>query len=190
LAECSLDNIGIKEKEAIVARVTFQEAILSSKKEEVSRVTILSLLEQTRGDIILKTWEDNIVEGKRLAREVKKSCEEAFYALDKESLYVRKDNIFEVLGQIDMEKNQSDFEASMEESRVEILQLKQVELTLINKWIVNPSLRLQSLYIESKRVEYKIPHIEWKFYIFEANDATTPSSLVAKFVGRCVQCVE
>jgi hypothetical protein len=62
-------------KEAIVARVTFQEVVLAASKEEVSRVIRLSLKEKTRGDIILKTWEANIVESKRLAREVKKSCE-------------------------------------------------------------------------------------------------------------------
>jgi hypothetical protein len=53
------------------------EAILSSAKEEVANVTRLSLLEQTRGDIILKIWEANIFESKRLAKEVKKACEEA-----------------------------------------------------------------------------------------------------------------
>jgi hypothetical protein len=79
--------------------VTFQEAVLSATKEEVTKVTGLSLLEQTRGDIILKTWEANIVESKRLVREVKKACEEAFYDLDKESLYVGKDNICGDLGQ-------------------------------------------------------------------------------------------
>lgn len=97
---------------------------MSAAKEEVTRVTRLSLSEQTRGDIILKTLEANIVESKRLAREVKKACEEAFYALDKESLYMGRDNISGDLGQIDMTKYQSDFKASMEEARVEILQLK------------------------------------------------------------------
>jgi hypothetical protein len=78
VADHSLNNIYIKEREATAARVTFQEAILSATKDEVARVTRLSLSEQTRGDIILKTWEANLVESKRLAREVKKSCEEAF----------------------------------------------------------------------------------------------------------------
>jgi hypothetical protein len=119
----------------------------------------LSLSEQTRGDIILKNWEANIVESKILVKEVKISHEEAFYALDKESLYVGRDNISEALGQIDMGKNQSHFKASMEEARAKILQLKQVDLNLMNKWIVNPSLRLQSISLESRRVEYKLPHI-------------------------------
>ena len=116
LVEHSLDNICIKEKDPIAARVTFQEVVLSAGKEEVVRVTTLSLSKQTRGDIILKTWEANIVESKRLAREVKKACEEAFYALDKESLYVGKYNICGDLRQIDMTKKQYHFEESMEAS--------------------------------------------------------------------------
>jgi hypothetical protein len=76
----------------------------------------LSLSEQTRGDIILKTWEENIVESKRLARELKKACEEAFYALDKELVCIGRNDIPEVLGQIDIAKNQFDFKTSMEEA--------------------------------------------------------------------------
>ena len=139
---------------------------------------------------MLKTQEANIVESKRLAREVKKACEESFYALDKESLYVGRDNISGDLGQIDMTKNQYDFKASMEELEAKILQLKQVDLTLINKWIVNPSLRLQSLSLEDSRMEDKLPHIENKFYTFEANDTTDPFKLVVQFVRRCVKCIE
>jgi hypothetical protein len=102
---------------------------VSSTKEEVAMVSRLSLSEQTRGDIILKTWEANIVESKRLAKEVKKDCEEAFYSLDKESLDLEKDNISEVLGQFDIAKNQLSFKTSMEEARDEILQLKQIDIT-------------------------------------------------------------
>jgi hypothetical protein len=169
-------------------------SILHTRLHQFSNILLLLICHLTfsmnQGDIILKTWEANIVESKRLAREVKKACEEAFYALDKESLYVGRDNISGALGQIDMTKNQSDFKASMEEARAEILQLKQVDLTLINKWIVNPSLRLQSLSLEARRMEDKLPHIERKFYTFEANDTTEPSRLVVQFVGRCVKCIE
>jgi hypothetical protein len=86
-----------------------------------------------------------MVESKRLARELKQAFEEAFYALEKESLCIGRNNIPEALGQIDIAKNQFDFKTSMEESRAESLQLKQVYITQINKWIVNPSLQLQSL---------------------------------------------
>jgi hypothetical protein len=164
LADHSLNNICIKEREATTTRVTFQEAVLSTTKDEVARVTRLSLSEQTRGDIILKTWEANIIESKILAREVKKSCEEAFYVLNKESLDIERDNISEALGQIDIEKNQLNSKTSMEEARAEILQLKQIDITYINKWIVNPGLWLHYTYLEARRMENRLPHIE-KIYI-------------------------
>jgi hypothetical protein len=128
LADHCLNNIFIKEREATIARVTFQEAILSSSKEEVANVTILSLSKQTRGDIILKTWEVNIVESKRLAKEVKKACEEACSSLDKESLDIEIDSISESLGQIDITKHKLTSKMSMEEARATILQLKQIDI--------------------------------------------------------------
>jgi hypothetical protein len=52
-----LNNIYIKEREATIARDTFQEAILIEEKDELARVPRLSLSEQAQGDIILKTSE-------------------------------------------------------------------------------------------------------------------------------------
>jgi signal transduction histidine kinase len=104
-ANHSLNNIHLKEREAIATRVTFQEVVLSVGKDEVARATRLSLSEKTRGDIILKTWEANLVESKRLAWEVKKVSKEACSSLDKESLDIERDSTSEALGQIDIAKN-------------------------------------------------------------------------------------
>ena len=97
----------------------------------------MSIFEQTRGDVILKAWETNLVESKRLAREVNKACKEALSSLNKGLLDVERDNIFEALGQIDIAKNQLNSKESIEEARTTIHQLKQIELIQINKWIVN-----------------------------------------------------
>jgi hypothetical protein len=78
----------------------------------------------------------------------------------------------------------------MEEARMTIQQLKQIDLIQINKWIVNPSLRLQAISSEARKMQDKLPHIEKKIYTFEAKDTTEPSRLVVQFIGRCVQCVE
>ena len=120
----SLNNIFLKEREAIAARATFQEVVVSSAREEVAMVSRLSLLEKNRGDIIRKTWEPNIVESKRLAKEVKKACEEDFHSLDKGSLGLDKYNISEVLGKVDIAKHQLNVKTNMEEARTKILQLK------------------------------------------------------------------
>jgi hypothetical protein len=125
-----------------------------------------------------------------MAKEVKKACEENFHSLDKESLGLEKDNISEVLGQVDIAKHQLNIKTSMEEARAEILQLKQIDITQIDRWLVKPSLQLQSIASENRRMEDKLPHLEKKLYIFEANDLTEPSRLVVQFVGMCVKCVE
>jgi hypothetical protein len=117
VADLSLNNIYIKEREATATRAKFQEAILIATKDEVAEVPRLSLSEQTRGDIILKTWETNLAERKRLAREVNKACEEALSSLDKGLLDVERDSISEALGQIDIVKNQLNSKTSIEEAR-------------------------------------------------------------------------
>jgi hypothetical protein len=90
-----LDNICLKEREAIVARTNFQEEIVSSVRNCVSR---LSILEKIKGDIILNSWEANIAKTKKMAKEVKEACEEDFHSLDKESLGLNKDSVSELLG--------------------------------------------------------------------------------------------
>jgi hypothetical protein len=49
------------------------------------------------------------------------------------------DSIAKSLGKIDIAKNQLHSKTSMEEARATILQLKQIDIIEINKWIVNPS---------------------------------------------------
>jgi hypothetical protein len=78
----------------------------------------------------------------------------------------------------------------MEEAQAEILQLKQIDITQINRWLVKPSLQLQSITSKDRKMEDRLPHLERKLYIFEANDLTEPSRLVVQFVGKCVKCVE
>jgi len=124
----SLYNIGFKEREAIAARTTFQKAVVSSAREEVPVTPILIVVEQVRGDIILKTWEANIAESKRMAKEIKVDCEEVFDLLNKESLGIGKDDCSEILGQINIVKNQLDIKEILEEAQAKISQLRQVDI--------------------------------------------------------------
>jgi hypothetical protein len=71
----ALNNICLREREVITAWTTFQEAVVLSSKEGVVMASRLSISEQTRGDIILKTWESSTAEGRKMAKEVKDFCE-------------------------------------------------------------------------------------------------------------------
>ena len=125
-----------------------------------------------------------------MAKEVKKDCEEIFHSLDKDSLGLRKDSISELLGQVDIAKHQPNIKTNMEEAQAEILQLKQVDITQINRWLVKPSLQLQSIASEDRRMENRLPQLENKLYDFEENEFTEPSRLVVQFVSKCVKCIE
>ena len=57
----------------------------------------LSISKQTIGDIILKTWESNIDEGRKMVKEVKEYCEEVFCSLNKELLGLDKEDISRIL---------------------------------------------------------------------------------------------
>ena len=71
----SFDNFIFKEKEAKAARVTFQRAVVFSENEEVSKTPKLFVTEHIKGDIMLKVWETNIAEKKKIAKEIKDDCE-------------------------------------------------------------------------------------------------------------------
>jgi hypothetical protein len=94
----ALDNIIFKEKEAKAARATFQKAVVCSENKEVSKIPKLYVVEKIRDDIMLKVWETNIAEKKKIAKEIKDDCEEIFDLLDKGSLGIERDNYTRKLG--------------------------------------------------------------------------------------------
>jgi hypothetical protein len=53
-----------------------------------------------------------------------------------------------------------------------------------------PSLQLQSIASEDRRMENRLPQLENKLYAFKANEFTEPSRLVEQFVRKCVKCIE
>jgi hypothetical protein len=101
-ADNVFDNIILKEKEAKEARVTLQNAIIYSISEETSKTTKISATEPIRGDIMLKLWETNITENKRIVKEIRDDCKEFFDLLDKRSLNIGKGNCTGLLGQINI----------------------------------------------------------------------------------------
>jgi hypothetical protein len=91
--------------------------------------------------MVLKAWETNLVESKRLARDVIEACLEALTSLDKGLIDFEGNVISEALGQIDIAKNQYNARTSKEEALMAIQNMNQIDLLQINKWIVNPSLQ-------------------------------------------------
>jgi uncharacterized 2Fe-2S/4Fe-4S cluster protein (DUF4445 family) len=61
-----------------------------STKEEVRETQKLSVSEQIKGDIIIKVWEENLAENKKITKEVNDDCQGIFDLLEKTSLNTGK----------------------------------------------------------------------------------------------------
>jgi hypothetical protein len=120
----SLDNIDFKEKETTAGRASFQKEVVFSAREEVPSIPKLTVEEQIRGDIILKTWQTNIVKINKMEREIKKECEEVFYQLDTKIVGIGKSDCPGILGQINVVRHQLHIKERWNESLLEISQLK------------------------------------------------------------------
>jgi hypothetical protein len=110
--------------------------------------------------------------------------------LNKESLGIGKDDCYEILGQINIVKHQLDIKESLKEALIEISQLKQVDISQLDRWLVKTNLQLQSMTYEDKRIEDSFPQLHKKLYHFEAKDVAEPSILLVQFLSRCVTCIE
>ena len=141
----SLDSILLKEREVKVARTTFQKEVALSTKEDFGEAQKFSVSEQVKGDLILKVWKADLTENKRVTREVNDDCQGIFDLLEKTSLNIEKNDCPGLLGEINIVKHQLRFKEDLEEIQKEIPQIKVINVTQIDKWIVMPNLKIQTI---------------------------------------------
>jgi hypothetical protein len=149
----------------------------------------LSVTEQIRGDIMLKAWETNIVENKKIVKEIKDDCEGIFDSLDKKALGFERNDCSGLLGQINIVKQQLDYKESLQEVQAEISQLSEINTNQIDRWLVQPNLKLQMIRSADKGFEDQFPKVQRKFYLFETKDLPTPPRIFVHFLEKCVECI-
>jgi hypothetical protein len=185
-----LESISLREKEVGAARVAFQDVVIATTKIEMVDSSKLSIAEQTRGNILLKVWEQNISESRGRANEVMNSCEETFALISKSLLDLDKESSVGTLGKINIAKHLLDIKENVEKEQVEISQIRQVDMVQVDKWLVQPSLQLCSIITEDRQVGKRLPQLAKSCYTFEASNQAEPSRLIAQLVERCVICIE
>jgi hypothetical protein len=185
-----LENISLREREAGAARVAFQDVVIATTKIEMVDSSKLSIAEQTRGNILLKVWEQNISESRGRANEVMNSCEETFTLINKSLLDLDKEGSAGTLGKINIAKHLLDIKENVEKEQAEISQISQVDMVQVDKWLVQPSLQLCSIITEDRQVGKRLPQLAKSCYTFEASNQAEPSRLIAQLVERCVICIE
>jgi hypothetical protein len=119
----------------------------------MSKVLKLLVTEQIRGDIVLKAWETNIVENKKIVKEIKYDCEGIFDSLDKKALGLEINDFSGLLGQINILKQQLYYKESLQEVQAEISQLSEINTNQIDRWLIQPNLNLQVIRFADKGFE-------------------------------------
>jgi hypothetical protein len=84
--------------------------------------------------------------------------------LDKQALGIEINDFSEPLGQINIVKQQLNCKESLKEIQVEISQLKEIDANLIDRWLVQPNLKLQVIRFVDKGFEDQFPKVQRKFY--------------------------
>jgi hypothetical protein len=80
----SLQIIVDKEKELVNTRSKFHELIMWNQSINVPGITQFTEFEQLKSEMAIKTWENNLEESKRLAKEAKATCLNSLLVVDVE----------------------------------------------------------------------------------------------------------
>jgi hypothetical protein len=123
-----LENLTVRERKAGAVRVAFQEVVIATNNKDLGSTSRFTVLEQTRGNILLKEWEHNIAEGKLQAKRVTNSLEEAFSSIDGNLLGIDSGGNAETLIQMNMAKISLDLKDKEERDSAEISQDRLLQL--------------------------------------------------------------
>jgi hypothetical protein len=185
-----LEDLSIREREAGVARVTFQEVVIATNNKELGSIPRFPISEQTRGNILLKEWEHSISEGKIQAKRVMKSLEEDFSSIDGNLLGIVSEGNAKTLTQMNMAKISFDLKEKEERDSADISQVTMEDIVQIDKCMIKPSVQLCAIDIIDRQMEERLPQLARDCYSFEANCQVEPSRLISWLVERCVTCTK
>jgi len=83
-----------------------------------------------------------------------------------------------ILGKINVVRHQLHIKERWNEAQLNISQLKQLYITLMDKWLINPNLQLQPTQFGKEKIEDKLPQIQRNLYVFEAKNTLEPSIIL------------
>jgi hypothetical protein len=64
-----------------------------------------------------------------------------------------------------------------------------MDVTLIDKWLVNPNLNLQSFKFTGKGIEDQLLETQKKLCLFEAKDLPEPPRNFVHLLEKCIECI-
>jgi hypothetical protein len=183
------ENLTNKERNAEATRVAFQEAVIATNNR-FSGPPGLTIVEQTRGNILLKNWEQDITLSKEQAQKVTNLLEEAINNINGEQIGIEIGDDTEALRQINIDRISLDIKEENERNSAEISKMDRVDPAQIDKHLIPPSARLGALELVDIQVDGKLPKLAGECYLAEACCQAETSQLVTQVVDKCMRYTE
>jgi hypothetical protein len=186
----SLDVAVLKEMEAKAVRDSFQRILTALQKEEIGQSQKLSIPERLKGDVMLKVWETKLKGYKGITEEVIKDCQRIFGSIEKDSIQDETNGLSEPLGEININYHQLKIREELEEKKMEISNVKAVNISEIEKWMIGPSSRLEKIKSTEKAIANQLPGLQRSFFSLEANEIPEVPKALVNFLERHIQATE
>jgi hypothetical protein len=151
-----LENLFAREREAREALATFQKAVIARNNRVSESTPRFTILEKTRGNILLREWEHNIAEGKKQAKKITNSLEEAFSSIDGDLLGIDSRGNAKTLMQMNVAKISLDLKEKEEIDSTDISQMTMVDIVQIDKCMIRPIVKLCAINIIDGKMEDRL----------------------------------
>jgi hypothetical protein len=186
----SLDVAVLKEIEAKAVRDSFQKVLSALQEKEIRQSQKLSISEQLKGDVMLKVWETKLKEYKGITEEVINDCQRIFGSINKDSIQDETNGLPESLGEININNHQLKIRERFEEKKMEISNVKAVNISQIEKWMIGPSSILEKIKSTEKEIANQLPGLQRSFFSLEANEVPEVPKALVNFLERHIQTTE
>jgi hypothetical protein len=180
----------LKEMEAKAVRDSFQRILTALQKEEIGQSQKLSIPEQLKGDVMLKVWETKLKGYKGITEEVINDCQRIFGSIEKDSIQDENNGLSEPLGEINIDCHQLKIREELEEKKIEISNIKTVNISEIEKWMIGPSSRLEKIKSTEKAIVNQLPGLQRSFFSLEANEVPEVPKALVNFLEGHIQATE
>jgi hypothetical protein len=186
----SLDVAVSKEIEVKIVKDSFQGMISNLQNETLDQSQRLSIPQQLRGDVMLKVWETKLREYKEVTEEVIKDCQKIFGSIEEDSLQNETNGLPKSLEEINIDCHQLKIREEFEERRTEISNVKAVNMSEIEKWMIGPSSKLERIKSTEKEIVNQLPGLQRNFFSFEANEVPEVPKALVNFLERHIRATE
>ena len=128
---------------------------------------------------MLKVWETKLKGYKGITEEVINDCQRIFGTIEKDSIQDENNGLSEPLGEINIDCHQLKIRKELEENKIEISNIKTVNISEIEKWTIGPSSRLEKIKSTEKAIVNQLPGLQRSFFSLEENEVPeVPKALV------------